>query len=402
MDKQNETRETLVINRLVHKILKDENLNQNKERERLAKISGTLGIVINSFLFVIKGLLGLVTGSIALIADAFNHLGDTASSIITIIGFKIAAKEPDHEHPYGHGRVEYLTGLSVSILIMIVGYQFVISSFKRILDPTEVTSSPIILIILVLSLFLKLFIYKFNKKLGRKMNSSALLATAQDAISDVFTSIVVIIGLILSPLTSLPIDGVAGIAVALYIIYSGISLSITTASPLLGEAPDQDLAKKIKEKVLSFETIIDVHDLQIHNYGPTKTMATIDVEVPHDLALVPLHNLIDQIERTVEKDLDINLVIHIDPVNYEDEHYLRIKEIIGEIVLSIPHVLSFHDLQYTGHSENELIILEIVVDSKNTTEMSRSLIKMQLEEKLRERFKTAKIKITLDLDVTIL
>lgn len=391
-----------MINKLVHKIIQEDNLNQNKERERLAKISGSLGIVINSFLFILKGLLGLFTGSIALIADAFNHLSDTASSIITIVGFKIAAKEPDKEHPYGHGRVEYLTGLSVSVLIIIVGYQFVISSFKRILEPSVVTVNPVILVILFLSLFFKLFIYKFNRSLGKEMNSNALLATAEDAISDVLTSSVVIIGLILSPLTRLPIDGITGVLIALYIIYSGINLSMMTASPLLGEKPDHDLAKKIKTTVLSFPQIIDVHDLQIHNYGPTKTMATIDVEVPYDLDLVTLHNLLDQIERKTEEDLSINLVIHADPVNYNDEHYLKVKKEVGEIALSIPHVLSFHDLQYTGYSENELIILEIVVDSKNTSEITRSLIKMQLEEKLRERFKTAKIKITLDLDVTIL
>lgn len=393
---------TLMINKIVKRMIKNEDLQQNKTRERLAKISGIIGIMINSFLFILKGLLGLFTGSISLIADAFNHLGDTASSIITIIGFKIAGKEPDREHPYGHGRVEYLTGLSVSVLIIIVGYQFFISSFKRILNPTIVSASPVIIIILILSLLFKLFIYKFNQKLGREINSAALLATAQDAISDVFTSIVVILGLILSPLTSLPLDGIAGVAVALYIIYSGISLSISTASPLLGEKPDQDLAKKIKDEVLSHDTIIGVHDLQIHNYGPTKTMATIDAEVPYNMELVPLHNLIDKIERKVETDLGISLVIHIDPVNYDDKHYLKVKEIIGEIALSIPNVLSFHDLQYTGFSEDELIILEIVVDSKNTSEITRSLIKMQLEEKLRERFKTAKIKITIDLDVAVL
>ncbi len=391
-----------MINRILQKIIHKDHLNQSKERERLARISGTLGIVINFFLFILKGSLGLFTGSISLIADAFNNLSDTASSIITIVGFKIAAKEPDMEHPYGHGRMEYLTGLSISVLIIIVGYQFVISSFKRILNPEVISASPLILVIIFLSLFFKLFLYKFNKSLGEEINSNALLATAKDSISDVLTSSAVIIGLILSPLTRLPIDGITGVVIAFYIMYSGITLSIMSASPLLGEKPDRDLAEKIKTRVLSFESIIDVHDLQIHNYGPTKTMATIDVEVPYDMDLVSLHNLIDRIEWKIKEELGINLVIHMDPVNFEDEHYLKVKEIVGKIALSIPHVLSFHDFQYTGHAENKLIILEIVVDSKNTTDLSRSLIKMQLEEKLRERFKTTKIKIALDLDVTIL
>jgi len=391
-----------VINKIVDKLVEGRDYHNAKERERIGQISGILGILLNFILFTVKGSLGLITGSIALIADAFNNLTDTASSLITIIGFKMANKEPDNEHPYGHGRIEYLTGLTISVLVIVVGYQFVVSSFKKILSPSPVTSSTLIIVILILSLSFKLFLYLFNKKLGKKVNSGTLLATAQDAIGDVLTTSVVIIGLTLSQYTSYRVDGFIGVIIALYIIFSGLKLSLETINPILGEKPEKELADKIKKKVLSYDSIYGVHDLQIHNYGPAKTMATIDVEVPHDMNLVELHNLIDKIERHIREDLTISLVIHVDPINYSDARYLEVKKIVGDMALSIDNVLSFHDFRYTGFSEDELIILEVVVDSKKTSESERSAIKKELEEKLRERFKTARILITVDLDVAIL
>ena len=391
-----------MINKMIDKMVDGRDFQVAKERERIGRVSGMLGILLNFILFAVKGLLGLFTGSIALIADAFNNLTDTASSVITIIGFKMAGKEPDKEHPYGHGRIEYLTGLTISVLIIVVGYQFVVSSFKKILSPSPVTSSPLIIGILVLSLSFKLFIYYFNKRLGKKVQSSTLLATAQDAIGDVLTTSVVILGLILSQYTTLPVDGFIGVLIALYIIFSGLRLSLETINPILGEKPEKELAEKIKRNVLSYDPIQGVHDLQIHNYGPAKTMATIDVEVPHDMNLVELHNLVDKIERHIREDLNISLVIHVDPINYQDERYMEVKKIVGEMALSIDHVLSFHDFRYTGHSEDELIILEVVVDSRNTSEKDREAIKNELEEKLHERFKTARIMITVDLDVAVL
>ena len=387
---------------MVDKLVEGRDYHIAKERERIGRISGILGILLNFILFSVKGFLGLATGSIALIADAFNNLTDTASSLITIIGFKMANKEPDNEHPYGHGRIEYLTGLTISVLVIVVGYQFVVSSFKKILSPSPVTSSILIIGILILSLSFKLFLYLFNKRLGKKVNSGTLLATAQDAIGDVLTTSVVIIGLILSQYTSLRVDGFIGVLIALYIIFSGLKLSLETINPILGEKPEKELAEKIKKKVMSYESIHGVHDLQIHNYGPAKTMATIDVEVPHDMNLVDLHNTVDKIERHIREDLDISLVIHVDPINYNDARYLEVKGIVGDMALSIDNVISFHDFRYTGFSENELIIVEVVVDSKKTSDKDRISIKKELEEKLRERFKTAKILITVDLDVAIL
>ena len=390
-----------MLQKLVDHIAKGRDFKNQKERERIGKISGFLGIFLNFFLFLLKGTLGILSGSIALIADAFNNLTDTASSLITIIGFKMAGKEPDKEHPYGHGRIEYLTGLTIAVLVILVGYQFVVSSIARVFEPSTVETSTLMLIILTLSLGVKLFLYLFNKKLGKKVDSSTLLATAQDAIGDVLTTSVVILGLILAPYTTLPVDGIVGIFIAFYIIYAGIKLSLETTSPLVGQKPDKKLAEKIKKKILSYEHIYGVHDLEIHNYGPSKTMATIHAEVPHDMNLVSLHNLIDKIERHIRESLKISLVIHMDPVNYQDQRYLSVKAKVGEIAHSIDGVVSFHDFRYTGLSEHELLILEVVVDSKNTTEEQREAIKEELEEKLHEAFKTARILITIELDVTL-
>lgn len=390
-----------MINKLVDRIIDGRDYQNPKERERVGTLSGVIGIVLNFMLFAIKGLLGLFTGSISIIADAFNNLTDTASSIITIFGFKLAGKEPDKEHPYGHGRIEYLTGLTIAVLVIVVGYQFVVSSFKKIINPGTIETSPVILTILFLSMSVKLFIYAFNKNLGKKVQSGTLLATAQDAIGDVLTTFVVFLGLLVSPLTSLPVDGIVGVLIALYIIYSGINLSLETINPILGQKPDRELAENIKKKILSYDYIYGVHDLEIHNYGPSKTMASIHVEVPHDMNLVELHNLIDKIERHIREEFGISLVIHMDPVNYHDEKYLSVKTVVGDIVHSVDGVISFHDFRYTGLSEHELLILEVVVDSKNTTEDSRQKIKKELEAKLHEKFKTARIMITIELDVTI-
>ena len=391
-----------MISFIIKKITGDRDSTLPNERLRIGEISGTLGILLNFTLFLVKGGLGILTNSISVIADAFNNLSDTASSLITIIGFKLSTKEADKEHPYGHGRIEYLTGLVISVLVIVVGYQFVISSVKKILHPTPINITTPTLIILILSISVKVFIHLLFKGLGKKINSGALLASSQDAKSDVLTTSVVIFGLILSRFTPLPLDGFIGVLIALYIIYSGIKLTLDTMNPLLGEKPDKELADKIKRTVLSYENIYDVHDLQIHNYGPSKTMATIDVEVPYDLSLVTGHNLIDRIERDVRKSLGISLVIHMDPINNSDRKFLEAKSYVNRIALREEYVLSVHDFRYTGQAEDELIIFEIVVDSKKTTVEERLTIKNNIEENLRTRFSSAQILIDVDLDVTIL
>jgi len=391
-----------LINMVINKIMKGRDSNEPDERERIGRITGILGIGLNFILFLLKGGLGIITNSISLTADAFNNLSDTASSFITIVGFKLANKEADKKHPYGHGRIEYLTGLMISVLVIVVGYQFVVSSISKILHPSPVSISPIALFILFISMSFKVFIHLLNKRLGTRIKSGTLLATAQDALGDILTTSVVIIGLLIGKFTTVPVDGFIGVLIALYIIFSGIRLSLETIDPILGEKPDDELAEKIKERIMSYKNIYGVHDLQIHTYGPSKTMATIDVEVPYDMSLVDAHNLIDRIERKSRDELGINLVIHMDPINNYDKRFLEVKTYVNNVAMSVKNVLSIHDFRYTGHSEEELIIFEIVVDSKHTTFADRVTIKQTIEDKLKEKFSKAKILIDIDLDVAIL
>lgn len=391
-----------MINIVINKIMKGRDSAEPDERERIGRITGVLGIGLNFILFLVKGGLGLITNSISLTADAFNNLSDTASSFITIVGFKLANKEADKKHPYGHGRIEYLTGLMISVLVIVVGYQFVVSSVNKILHPSPVSVSPIALVILIISISFKVFIYLLNKKLGDRIKSGTLLATAQDALGDILTTSVVIIGLIIGKFTTVPIDGFIGVLIALYIIFSGIKLSLETIDPILGEKPDDELAEKMKELIISYPDIYGVHDLQMHNYGPSKTMATIDVEIPYDMSLVDAHNLVDRIERKSREELGVNLVIHMDPINNYDKKFLEVRNSVNEIAMSVKNMLSIHDFRYTGHAEDQLIIFEIVVDSKETSAADRIKIKKTIEDKLKEKYSKAKILIDIDLDVAIL
>jgi cation diffusion facilitator family transporter len=391
-----------MIDIFINKIVDGKNYSNVFERAKIGIKAGFVGIVLNFILFLVKLLLGFVTGSISLMADAFNNLTDTTSSVVTILGFKLANRPPDEDHPYGHGRLEYLSGLTISVLVMFVGFQFIVSSWKKIVAPSPVISEWSTTLILVLSILLKYLMHMFYKKLGRKIGSQTLEATATDALGDVFTTSVVVLGLIASKFTTLPIDGVVGIAIALYIIYNGLMLTLETLNTIIGEKPDMELVEKIKAKVVSYNHIYAVHDLAIHSYGPGRTMASIHAEVPFDMNLVEIHNVVDKIERKVREELGVDLVIHIDPLNDHDDEFLAVQQKVTELSLSIPKILSVHDFRYTGLKDHKMLIFEAVVDSKNLTEKDRLSIKHELTEMVSNEFPDTRVFITLDLDVTIL
>ena len=310
----------MLSNFLIKKFIKNnDDINDNKVRIAYGNLGGAVGIIINTLLFLIKLFVGLFAGSIAIIADAFNNLSDAASSIITIIGFKMANKPADAEHPFGHGRIEYISALVVSFMVMLVGFQFVKTSFSKILNPEAVTFEIMPFLLLLISIGFKIWLSKFNKNLGNKINSSALKAAGTDALGDVFTSTTVVISFFASNFTSLPIDGYIGVLVALVIIYSGFSLIKETISPLLGEAPDAELVQQINDMVLSYEHISGVHDLVIHNYGPGRIMASIHAEIPADINIMTIHNIIDSAEREISQKLGVYLVVHMDPVSVDTD-----------------------------------------------------------------------------------
>lgn len=347
---------------LVKTFIKDfENIKDPKVRNKYGTLGGIVGIVVNFILFLIKFFVGMLVGSIAISADAFNNLSDAGSSIITILGFKISSKPADAEHPFGHGRIEYLSALLVAFLVMLVGVQFVKSSVERILNPTEITFEIIPFILLLISIGFKFWLSTFNKFIGNKINSSALKAAATDSLGDVFTSSTVVISFVLAKFTTLPLDGYIGVLVALAILYAGFGLVKETLNPLLGEAPDPELVSEICEKILSYPLISGVHDLIIHNYGPGRIIASLHAEIPADRDIMEIHNVIDMAEREVSRDLNIHLVIHMDPICVITDEIKETWTYVETVLRKYPEIKSMHDFRIIGEGDTKNLIFDIVV-----------------------------------------
>ncbi len=342
-------------------IKNNSNVKDEKVRNSYGVFGGIVGIFINLILFAIKFSVGLIVSSIAIMADAFNNLSDAASSLVTILGFKLSSKPADREHPFGHGRIEYLSALIVAFMVMLVGVQFIKSSFERIVNPTSVTFELIPFALLFVSIFLKVLLSRFNKFIGEKIDSSALKAASVDALGDVFTSTCVVISFLAANFTTFPIDGYIGMIVALFIVYSGFNLVKDTISPLLGEAPDPKLVNSIKEMVLTYDNILGTHDLIIHNYGPGKCMASIHAEIPSDISVVTIHEIIDKAEREISTALKIYLVIHIDPICVIEGEVKEAFEEILSLIGEYEYIESIHDFRIVGEGEIKNLIFDLVV-----------------------------------------
>jgi len=329
-------------------------------------------------------------------ADAFNNLSDAASSLITILGFKLSNKPADREHPFGHGRIEYLSALIVAFMVMLVGVQFIKSSFERIINPTPVTFELIPFILLFISIFLKIWLSRFNKFVGEKINSAALKASSVDALGDVFTSTCVAISFLAANFTAFPIDGYIGMVVALFIVYSGFNLVKDTINPLLGEAPDPELVNSIKEMVLSYDKILGTHDLIIHNYGPGKCMASIHAEIPSDICVVAIHEIIDKAEREISTALNIYLVIHIDPVCIIEGEVKEAYEEILSLINQYGYIHSIHDFRVVGEGEVKNLIFDIVVDSLKESPITDSELIDKFSESVQKSHPYYNCIITID------
>lgn len=371
---------------LVRKFVKNyETIEDEKTRNAYIYLGSIVGIICNLILSIIKITVGVISSSVSIMADGFNNLSDMASSLITMVGIKLANMPADKEHPFGHGRMEYLSALVVAFMVMLVGAQFIKSSVDRILNPTKVSFEMIPFILLLISLILKLWLSRFNKYVGEKINSSALKAASVDALGDVFTSSCVIISFLASKFTTIPIDGYVGVLVSLAILYAGYSLVKDTISPLLGEAPDEELVKAIKQGVLSYDNIIGVHDLIIHNYGVGKCMASIHAEIPSNIDLVTIHEIIDTAEREISQKLNIYLVIHMDPMCIHDEKINAIKGDVQKILFKYDQIKSMHDFRITeGKNQTNIIFdIEVNFDEVNTVEKEEELRK-NLEEDIKK------------------
>ena len=325
-----------MIERMLQLFIKDhENTADNVVRGRYATFAGVFGIVTNIFLFAIKFIVGLLFNSIAVTADAVNNLTDAGSSIIVLVGFKLSRKPADEQHPYGHARAEYITGFLVSVVILLLGIELIKASFDKVLNPDPIEFSYMTVIVLVISILIKLWQGIVNKSLGRRIDSTALIATGQDSMNDVISTSSVLAATVFAKLTNIQIDGYMGIAVAMFIIYSGIKLVKETLNLLMGTAPDQELVSAIEKEILSYEGVLGLHDLVVHSYGPNKTFASVHVEVDANEDLLESHDLIDNIEKEITNMFNVNTVILMDPIVIDDYRVNDLRRYVDEIVRGI-------------------------------------------------------------------
>jgi len=330
-------------------------------RQAYGILCGIVGICFNILLFAGKFAAGAISRSIAITADAFNNLSDAGSSIITLIGFKMAGQKPDPDHPFGHGRIEYISGLLVAVIILIMAFELIKSSFIKIIHPEESVYSPLIVVILIVSILVKFYMSFYNRKIGRKINSAAMLATATDSLSDTLATSVVLVATLVSHFTGAKIDGYGGILVGLFICYAGIQAAKDTISPLLGQAPDPDFVQQIYDLVLSQEGIIGIHDLIVHNYGPGRVLISLHAEVPAEDDVLAMHDRIDLIEHKLQNTLHCSAVIHMDPVCVGDEETIRLKELVSGVIAEIDSYISMHDFRIVKGTTHTNIIFDVVV-----------------------------------------
>ncbi len=347
---------------LFKKFIKDyENVKDSDVRDNYGKLAGAVGIVSNSLLCIMKILIGWISGSIAIIADGINNLADASSSIITLVGFKLAALPEDEEHPYGHARIEYLAGMAVSVMIILVGVELGKSSIDKILEPSPLEFSWVLVAVLILAIVIKVWQARFNISTGKKINSLALMATGADSRNDVISTCVVLLGVLIGHFAEIQIDGYLGLLVAVFIIWSGICLVKETVSPLLGEAPDHELVEQIAQIAKSHEGILDIHDLAVHNYGPGKIFASIHLEVDASVDVMESHDLVDNVEHEIANKLNINIIAHMDPVDLSTPYRAEITEIIKNAIEPIDGVVSIHDLRLVTGPTHTNVIFDIVI-----------------------------------------
>lgn len=346
-----------------HFIRDYDNYSDPVVRKSYGKLAGIVGIISNVLLCAMKILIGFISGSIAIVADGINNLADASSSLITLIGFKLASMPEDKDHPYGHARYEYLTGLLVSVLIIIVGVQLLRSSVNKVLHPDPLNFSILTVIVLVIAIAIKVWQAIFNISIGKKINSLTLIATGTDSRNDVISTGAVLISLIIGKLSGFHLDGIMGCLVALFIIWSGIQLIRETVSPLLGEAPDQELVHDIQTLVLDNPGVLGTHDLIVHNYGPGKIFASIHIEVDSEGNLLEIHELIDDIEMKVKKTLNIEFTAHMDPVELNNPLVQQMNVLIAEAILIFDGIQSFHDLRIVPGIDHTNIIFDVVLKS---------------------------------------
>lgn len=347
-------------------------------------VCSVFGIFLNVMLFGLKFFASIITGSVAITADAFNNLSDAGSSAITLAGFKFAGRKPDREHPFGHGRYEYVAGLIVAMLIVLMGFELINSSIKKILNPVEIRVQWISVGILVVSVLVKLYMALYNYQTGRKIESAAMFATAMDSLSDSVATIVVLLAMLAAKFMDVNVDGYCGVAVACFILWTGYQAMKETLSPLLGGKPNPELINRIQEITLSHQEIMGVHDVIVHDYGPGRIMISLHAEVPGDENIFVLHDLIERIEEELNTELYCESVIHMDPIEANNEVVMAMREKVSELVLQMDDSLTIHDFRMVSCSSFSNLIFDVVIPQEYM--MSDQEVSAEVSRRVAEKY----------------
>lgn len=368
---------------LVRLFIKDrDNVKDKNVRKKYGYLGSCTGIILNIMLFLGKLIAGLVSGAVSVMADAFNNLSDAGSSIMSLVGFKMAAKAADEDHPFGHGRMEYISGLVISFIIMMMSIELGKSSFAKIFAHDKLSFSAMTFVILACSVAVKLWMWYFYRKLGKKINSTSLFASAADSLSDCAATGAVMLAMVFSALTGINIDGYMGVLVALFIFRSGFMTCKDSVSPLLGSKPDKEFVQDIVDTAMSFPEIIGVHDLLVHDYGVGSTVISFHAEVPCEMDFMAAHELIDNLEDHMKEKYHCAVSIHMDPVADHDEETIETKKIVTDVVKSIDQCLSIHDFRMTKGENRENLIFDVVVPFG--FKLSDSEVKDKISKRLTE------------------
>ena len=375
-----------MLNFLIKKFVKDsENVNDSKVRTAYGTLCSVYGIILNIILFAVKYIAGVISNSVGIMSDAFNNLSDAGSSLITLFGFALSNKKPDPDHPFGHGRVEYLSGLAVSVIIIIMGFSLAQTSIKKIIAPEEVEASIVSILILVVSILVKFYMSAYNKRIGKKIGSAAMQATATDSLSDSISTAVVLICMIISGIFNINIDGYAGLAVAVFIFRAGILALKDTIAPLLGQPPEKEFVDEIESTVMAHSEVKGIHDLIVHDYGPGRLMITLHAEVDGHADFFESHDAIDCIEQELNKKFNCLSTIHLDPIDLSDERVNTYRSKISEMVKEkIDSSVTIHDLRIVPGTTHTNIIFDAVLPQnfKMSDEEARKTISDSVSEML--------------------
>lgn len=351
-------------------------------RRSYGVLCGGFGIFLNILLFAAKFIAGTIASSVSVVADAFNNLSDAGSSIVSLIGFKLSGQKPDPEHPYGHGRLEYISGLIIAMIIILMGFELMLSSVKKIITPEAVEFSWLSIGILIASIFVKAYMFFYNRSIAKKIDSVTMKATAQDSLTDCIATFAALAAIIAGRIWNVKIDGWCGALVSLFVLYSGFSAAKDTISPLLGQPPEKELVDDIESTVMAHDQILGIHDLMVHDYGPGRMMMSLHAEVPSDGSVLELHDLIDNIERELKEKFHCEAVVHMDPIETHDQKTAELKEKTEKILKEIDPEIKMHDFRIVTGPTHTNVIFDAVVPFNY--KLSDSDLKRRISDSIKE------------------